>query len=45
VGETGWRDTWQWVLLVVSALALVWLKVHPVMVVLGAGLVGILIYR
>ena len=45
VGEAGWRDTWQWVLLAASALALVVLKAHPVMVVLGAGLIGILIYR
>jgi chromate transporter len=45
VGEAGWRDVWQWVLLVVSALALVWLKVSPILVVLGMGLIGILVYR
>ena len=44
-GEAGWHDTWQWVLLAASALALVVLKAHPVLVVLGAGLIGILIYR
>ena len=45
VGEAGWRDTWQWVLLAASALALVVLKAHPILIVLGAGLIGILIYR
>ncbi len=45
IGEAGWRDAWQWVLLAASALALVWLKVHPIPVVLGAGLIGILVYR
>jgi len=33
------------VLLAASALTLVWLKVHPLPVVLGAGLIGILVYR
>lgn len=45
IGDTGWRNAWQWVLLAASALALVWLKLHPVMVVLGMGLIGVLIYR
>jgi chromate transporter len=45
VGEAGWRDTWQWVLLAASALTLILFKLNPVLVVLGAGLIGILVYR
>jgi chromate transporter len=44
-GEAGWQDAWQWILLAASALALILFKLNPVLVVLGAGLIGVLAYR
>ena len=45
VGEASWRDVWHWALLAASALALIWLKVPPILVLLAAGLIGILVYH
>ena len=45
VGEASLRDFWHWALLAASALALIWLKLPPILVILAAGLIGILVYH